>query len=255
MAPDGDLNSVLGKCFALLDAINQSETKALSLGELTRTSGVQKASVHRIAKRLVDSALLQRDGDRYSIGLRVFEYAHTVPVVSTLRDRAMPYMVELHHRTGEVIHLATLDGPDVVYLEKVYGPDSPIVPSGVGGRAPSHCTGLGKALLAFSTTNHLGSVFGRPLAPRTGYTIVVPSLLAGQLTAVRSDHIARDNQESVLGLSCIAAPILDAGGRAIGAISITAPTQRFRPVSLRPKLLDAADQLAAEARVPQVLSA
>jgi DNA-binding IclR family transcriptional regulator len=241
---DERLNSVLGKCLAILDAIDRSRAKSLTGAELSRASGVPKASAHRLAARLVESGLLDKVGDRYSIGIHLFELAHTVPHLHRLREAAMPHLVDLYAYNREVVHFGILIGNDVLYLEKLAGSRSAVLPSAVGRRMPAHCTGLGKAMLAFSTVDPLSEGFSRSLKRRTRQTIVAPSVLAGQLSRVRSEHLAYEQDESIPGVSCIAAPVLTRDGRAIAAISITVPTCRFRPGSMRNQLMVTASRLS-----------
>jgi DNA-binding IclR family transcriptional regulator len=248
---DDRLNSVLGKCAAMLEAIDRSRTKSLTVTELSRASGVPKASVHRLSTKLVDSGLLDKVGERYSIGIHMFELAYTVPHLRRLREAAMPHLVDLYAYNREVVHLAILVGHDVLYLEKLAGSRSASMPSAVGRRMPSHCTGLGKAILAFSTVDPLSEVFIQSLRRRTRETIVAPSVLAGQLSRVHAEHLAYEHDEAVPGVSCIAAPVLSRDGRAIAAISISVPTCRFRPGAMRNQLMVAASRLSkAVAQAP-----
>ena len=156
----------------------------------------------------------------------------------------MPHLVDLYAYNREVVHFGILMGNDVLYLEKLAGSRSAVLPSAVGRRMPAHCTGLGKAMLAFSTVDPLSEGFSRSLKRRTRQTIVAPSVLAGQLSRVRSEHLAYEQDESIPGVSCIAAPVLTRDGRAIAAISITVPTCRFRPGSMRNQLMVTASRLS-----------
>ena len=103
-----------------------------------------------------------------------------------------------------------------------------------GGRQALHATGLGKAILAFSGPDVVDDLLSAPLAALTPQTIVDPERLRAELARVRAYRVAYDVEESRLGLFCVAAPILDARGRALGAISVTGATaldqaERFAP--------------------------
>jgi IclR family acetate operon transcriptional repressor len=131
----------------------------------------------------------------------------------------MPYLNDLHEATRETIHLAILDGTDVVYLEKLARPGGPNLPSRVGGRMRPHCTGLGKALLAHSPDSVLTRVVHDGLERLTPYTIVAPGLLQKQLSSIQSSGIAYDREESTVGVTCVACPVLDNAGLPVAAIS------------------------------------
>src|SRR4051812_24950948 len=113
-------NSVLGKAQLLLGAF-ESGAFQLRLTELSRRSGVPKASAYRLAQELVQWGLLERTGDTYQLGMRVFELGQRVPVAAVLRRVARPLLTDLFAATRATIHLAVLDGGHVLYVEKVAG--------------------------------------------------------------------------------------------------------------------------------------
>ena len=116
--PAGELSSVLGKARMILDAFDTDHSD-LSLTELTRRSGVAKATVHRLVGELVEWGLLERAGTKYRLGLRLFELGQLVPRQRILRDAALPYMEDLLLATQETVHFAVRDGIDVLYIADV----------------------------------------------------------------------------------------------------------------------------------------
>ncbi len=133
--PAGELSSVLGKARMILDAFDTDHSD-LSLTELTRRSGVAKATVHRLAGELVEWGLLERAGTKYRLGLRLFELGQLVPRQRILRDAALPYMEDLLLATQETVHFAVRDGIDVLYIEKIIGHRGLNQQSRVAGRLP-----------------------------------------------------------------------------------------------------------------------
>jgi DNA-binding IclR family transcriptional regulator len=182
----------------------------------------------------------------YVLGMHVFELGNRVAYCwpRGLRDFALPHLADLHVLTRETVHLAVLEGSDVVYLEKLHGQDAVPSPSHIGGRVPAHCSALGKALMAFTP----GAWRPRPgqqvLEARTPYTITDPRLLASELATVREVGHAIDHEEAKLGLTCVAAPIRSATGPAIAAISISGRTTRFIPERYARVVRAAADDIA-----------
>ncbi|MDO8363124.1 MAG: IclR family transcriptional regulator C-terminal domain-containing protein, partial [Actinomycetota bacterium] len=122
------------------------------------------------------------------------------------------------------IHLAVLEGTDVVYLERIRGHRPVNIASRVGGRLPAYCTGVGKALLAFNPEAAM-KVLAMPLASRTPYTITNHQVLAEELARIRETGIAYDHEENSIGIVCAAAPIM-IDDRAIGAVSVTCSPPR-----------------------------
>ena len=108
-------------------------------------------------ERLVQLRWLRRSGRDYELGMRLVELGSLAVHQDRLHRAAIPLLHELHRATGLVVHLAVLDGPDVVYLEKIGDRMIAAIPTRVGGRQPAHCTAVGKAILAYSGTTPTSS--------------------------------------------------------------------------------------------------
>jgi DNA-binding IclR family transcriptional regulator len=221
----GHANSVLGKVQLILEAFGPDD-EHLSLTEITRRSGVAKASVHRLAQELLARGLLERRGSNYRLGMRLFEIGQRVPRQRILREAARPYMEDLYHATDETIHLAVRDGLEVLYLEKVSGHGQITRPSRVAGRMPLHCTATGKVLLAFGARHVLDEVLATPLERVTPYTVVAPGLLRQELARARELGHAVEREQTREGFESVAIPLIGTAGSTVGALSITAPTFR-----------------------------
>ncbi|WP_344989837.1 IclR family transcriptional regulator, partial [Tsukamurella soli] len=137
--------SVVRRVSALLAAFRPDEV-AVGVNELARRTGIPKASVSRLVAELVEEGLLERSGGRVGLGLRLFELGERASRRRSMREVALPFLADLRAATGQTVHLAVLDGAEVVYVEILRGRDGPWLPSGVGGRLPAHATGVGKAL-------------------------------------------------------------------------------------------------------------
>jgi DNA-binding IclR family transcriptional regulator len=187
--------------------------------------------------QLLELDVLRREGDLYRLGRHLFELTRRTDPDHPLREAAMPYMLQLQARTGRTVHLAVLDGADVLYVERVGDRRSATLPTRAGDRMPAYCTGLGKALLAFcAPPDTVERVLGSTLNRRTPRTLSMPGLLARDLQRTRTAGFAQDREESVLGLSCVAMPISDATGT-VAALSVSGPAWRDREglaVQLRP---------------------
>ncbi|GAA0495769.1 IclR family transcriptional regulator [Streptomyces olivaceiscleroticus] len=210
--------SLLEKAALVLGAF-QGATPRLTLTEVVRRSGLSRSSVHRILDQLVRLGWLDRDGRDYRLGMRLLELGAMAAHHNRLRRAALPHLHALHERTGHVVHLAVLDGPEVVYLERLGGTADASVPSRIGGRQPAYCTGTGKAILAFSEETLVAEVLRAGLRPRTPYTLVRPRSFRAELARVRERGVAFDREEAFRGVACVAAPLRGAG-RAVAAVSV-----------------------------------
>ncbi|GAA4854200.1 IclR family transcriptional regulator [Pseudonocardia benzenivorans] len=233
-------NSVLGRALTVLTAFRLGDDE-LSLAEIVRRTGIAKATVHRLVSELAEWQVVERSpGGGVRLGMRLFELGQLVPRQLGLREAAVPFLADLFEATHETIHLATPDGTEVVYVQKLEGRSGPRVPSRVGGRMPMHCTGVGKAILAFAPPELLDDVLRAGLTRRAPRTIIAPGLLHAELARIRERGVAYEREESGVGVTCVAAPVLDADGRALAALSITGWVNRFDAERLAPAVRTAA---------------
>jgi DNA-binding IclR family transcriptional regulator len=193
----------------------------LSLAQVVRRTGLPRSSAHRMLERLVQLRWLRRHGREYELGMRLVELGSLAVHQDRLHTAAQPFLHELHRATGLVVHMAVLDGADVVYLEKIAGGFGAAVPTRVGGRQPAHCTAVGKALLAFTNSDAY-----EPLARKTKYSIATRRQLTEELAAIRARGFAVERSESVSGFGCVAAPIGDIDAPA-AAVSVCGPLDRM----------------------------
>ncbi|MEU7487361.1 IclR family transcriptional regulator [Streptomyces sp. NPDC042319] len=210
------------------------------LAELAQRSGLPKPTVHRLAADLVRLGWLERTDDgRYRLGGRLFELGSLVPRRRDLREAALPFLQDLFEATRETVHLGVREGMEVVYLERIHGHDALQLPSHIGHSLPLSCTGVGKALLAFCGTELTEEVLSRPLPRLTAHSITDPARMRMALEKTQVSGLAYEEQEAVLGVSCIAAPVF-AGGDAVASLSVAVPRARFRPAQLAPAVRTAA---------------
>ncbi|MDH2414367.1 IclR family transcriptional regulator [Nocardioides sp. CER19] len=218
-------NSVLGKARLILEAFRIDDAD-LSLSELARRTGISKASVYRLAQELLDWGMLERSGQDYRLGMRAFELGSRVPRFRVLRDTVRPLMESVHFATKETVHLAVLDGLDVLYLEKVAGGPQATKPSQIAGRMPLHSTATGKVLLAHAPASVFDDVIARGLTRQTPATIVMPGMLAEQLRTIRERGYAVEQEETTAGYVSVAVPLMGSSGIVLASVSITAPVFR-----------------------------
>ncbi len=217
--------SVISRSVAIL-ACFESGPGVLGITEIAERTGLAKGTVHRLVEQLAAERIVERTDDgRVTLGVRLFEFGALVPLPRTLAEVARPLMDDLHRATDRQIHLAVLDGIDVVYVEIVHG-GLPLA-SSIGGRLPAHATGVGKALLAYSPRAVVAERIEAGLPAMTPRTIIAPGDLARDLANVRSEGTAYDHEESHLGISCVAAPIFGADKRIHAALSVTGQTPRM----------------------------
>lgn len=216
-------NSVLGKAQLLLAAF-ESGADRLRLSELSRRSGVPKASAYRLARELVQWGLLDRHGETYELGIRLFHLGQRVPASSTLRSVARPLMADLFTRSHAAVHLAVLDGTHVLFLEKIAGEANVLTHSQVGGRLPASCTATGHLLLALAPDGpeQVAALARGGLPVMTPRTVTDPKVLMRRLSMVSRQGYALEVEGVRTGYASLAVPVA-VPGSAHAALSITAP--------------------------------
>jgi len=225
--PQETATASVTKALRLLDVFRH-EGPVLGVSELARQAGVAKSTAFRLLALLEDADLVEREGTGYRLSWRIFELGTTVQHrwPHGLREIASPWMTEVFVKSGLVVHLAVLEGSDVLYLEKVSGPRSPRTPTAVGARVPANCSSLGKSMLAYCRPEIVQMVLGGSLARRTAYSVTEPGRLAAELQRIRAAGVAMDKEEAALGLGCVAAPIVS-GTNVVAAISVAGPVQNM----------------------------
>jgi|tagenome__1003787_1003787.scaffolds.fasta_scaffold20905073_1 DNA-binding IclR family transcriptional regulator len=208
-----------------------ADHNSLSLGGIVARTGLPKTTVLRLVGQLVKLGWMDRDHDRYVLGTRPFELSCLAWTGAVLRELAQPFLQDLYEATHETVHLAVLHDRSVLYLDKIAGHRRVAVPSRVGGRMPTHCTALGKVLLAHAPAT-LEKVVADRLEARTPMTIVSPGQLRSEIAQVSEEGVGFDREETVPGVSCVAVPIFGPDRACLAAVSVTGPTNRLPLIRL-----------------------
>lgn len=181
-----DTRTAVDKAMALLNAFGEDAYLGVGVSELARRSDMSKSTAFRLLTMLQNNGAVERAGNAYRLGKMIQDLG--VRQESTwhgrLRDTLTPFLADLYELTKQTVHLATLQGKDVVYLNKLYGHLQVRSPSRIGGRAPAYCTAVGKVMLAHdhSATE---DVLASDLLRWTPHTITEPGRLRQELAEVR----------------------------------------------------------------------
>jgi len=240
--------TVIGRAAVLLDCLAAGDSPGIS--ELARRSGLAKTTVFRLVHELASCGLVEVTGDGARLGMRLFELGSSVPRQRSLQEAALPYMRDLHEATGETVHLAVLQGPEVVYIEILRGRGPRRLPSRVGGRMPAHATGVGKAILAFSPPELVSALIAAGLERRTARTVVAPGALRRELSRIRQAGTAYDREESGPGIVCAASPVFGADGAVLAGLSLTGWSSRLNLARAAPAVRTAALALSRQLGAP-----
>jgi IclR family transcriptional regulator, KDG regulon repressor len=240
--------SSVANSLRLLKAFSDDDYE-IGISALAQRLGLAKSTVHRLASTLIHADMLEQNPEngRYRLGLALLELGLLVRRKMDVTNEARPYLRMLRETTGETVHLAILDHTSVLYVNKLESKQAIRMSSEVGSRAPVHCTGDGKALLAFQPDEVIDELIGHGLSARTANTITNPAALRRDLAAIRTRGYAVDDEESELGLRSVAAPIRSHSNRVVASLSIAGPAHRISRKTLLSharELVGAADAIS-----------
>jgi DNA-binding IclR family transcriptional regulator len=202
----------------------------MTLSEIARALKAPKSTAFEIITTLLERGIIEKghDRNRYRLGLRVFELGRKAQVGLEIRSIATPLMAALNCAVDEAVHLTVPDAGDVLYIESFQSSKSLRTYSAIGVRAPMHCTGVGKAILAFLQKDEVEQIIAsKGLRRFTANTITSTSALFRELQATRERGFSIDDGEHEDGVRCVGAPIRDHTGRVVASLSISAPMQRL----------------------------
>jgi IclR family KDG regulon transcriptional repressor len=222
------------------------EASRHSLAELVTLVQVPKGTLYRLLETLCTEEFLEQEPDgSYTLGIKAFEVGSAYLSKLDFPQAARRALEELAAACRETASLGVFSHGEVVYVGIERAQREIGIQSQIGTRHPTHCTALGKVMLADRPNDEVTALLLKAGMPGlTEHTHTTPETLLAELTAVRRRGYAIDNEERSYGIKCIAAPIRDASGRVIAAISVSGPSFRVSAETL-PDLIGAVVAAAA----------
>lgn len=225
----------------------------LGIKDLAARLGLSPSTAHRLTRALVARGFLEQneETERYHLGLATMLLGQ-VATRNMRLDRALPLLEALGERTGESVNLGVRENDAVVVLLRVQSQQLLRFDQPPGTLVQLHCSSMGKSMLAFSRTpiedlDRLGE-----LPAATPNTITDRQRFIEELDRVRSCGYSTDDEESIRGVRCVGAPLLDEQGLARAAIAIQAPSVRLdseRTRELVPLVVETSRKLAEVLRL------
>jgi DNA-binding IclR family transcriptional regulator len=241
--------SSVATAIQLLKSFSEDDVD-IGISALSRRLGVAKSTVHRLAATLVSEGLLEQDREteKYRLGIALFRLGALVRRRMDVSNQARPYLYELREKTNETVHLAILDGTDIMYVYNLESTQAIRMRSDIGVRKPAYCTAEGQAILAFQPQEVVDRVIAQGLLPRTPQTITDPAKLMKALALVRQRGCAIEDEESEIGMRCISAPIRNDSGEVMASVGIAGPATRLSKKAIAafiPHVIETADQVSS----------
>jgi DNA-binding IclR family transcriptional regulator len=218
-----------GKSFLILESIID-HGRPMQMSEIIAVTKISKPSAHRIVNLLVDFKLIEKNHARngYQAGKKMLRMSHQAMKNNISRDVQNLAMEDLVLKVNETVNYGALHGLRVTYLNRVEAKWPLGLRFEIGSQVPSHCTSIGKLLLALLPEEKLDILIeAAELTRYTSHTITNSANLKKALKLIRTKEVGTDNQEFMDGVVCIAVPVKSASGKSFGAIAMSAPQARM----------------------------
>ena len=233
-APAAQRLSSVSSALRLVKAFSQDHP-TLGITTLAKQLGLAKSTVHRLATTLVAEGFLEQDpkDGQYRLGLLLFTLGTGVRRSLNVSVQAKTVLDRLKDETTENIHLSVLADLDIVYLFTLESTHAIGIRNYLGMRRPAHCTAEGRAILAFGPAHNLQRITQGGLKAHTAKTITQTQAWLARLDSIRLRGYAMDEGECDEELRTVAAPVFDAQGSVIAAVSLAGPSSRLNKKTMR----------------------
>ena len=232
------LSGSIKKALAIIECVGKSP-KPLKSSEVANLTKLERATAFRILIYLTSLGYLFKDvtNNLYSLGHKIFEFGDKSDFLKTLTSYSIEHIRNLSRETQLITYLAVLEGPHIVYCDRVE-PSGESAPRSFRMRQDAHSTALGKAMLAYKSFEELKEIYKTyTLHKHTENTIPSLDKLYIQLRKIRKDGYSTNEAETFNYVYGVGAPILDKHNRAIAAISLSG-TKSTIYVKNTPKLAE-----------------
>ena len=211
----------------------------MALADLVHALGLPKGTLHRICGQLLESGFLARDvnENHFVVGPALRKLALDTLNHGTLRGMRHAVLTDLVEQVAETCNFTTLDGAEVLYLDRVEAAWPWRLTLEVGAHVPLHCTASGKLFLALMDGKSRDALLATLTLKRmTDHTIVTPQELRAECEQIAKRGHAFDREEFVAGLIAAAVPVRDSHGQIRAALAVHAPTTRMSMDDLMARL-------------------
>lgn len=236
----------LSRLLALFDALSTA-ADGLTLAELSTMLGSPKSSLLNLLRPLVSEAFLIHSGGSYRLGPSIFRLASGVLDSWYLPRVIRPIMEQLARQTGESVLLSVMDAERALqtYVDIVHSPHPVRYQISVGTVRPLYASTGGRVLAAFADRAWRQQYLSRVEITLRTATPISKVSLKRDLEQIEREGVGASVDGFMMGLSAIAAPILDAEHRCVACLNIAGPTDRFQ--ANLPGLKDAVRTFAGKA--------
>jgi DNA-binding IclR family transcriptional regulator len=220
----------LEKALSILELV-LDQGRDLSITEISQKLGMGKGTVHRILSTLKARKFFQQDSKTkmYGLGVRTLEIGMAPKREKFLRKAMAPFLMDLYETCRETVNAAVWEYNEIRYIYRLESEKMLRISTTADARFPGYCAATGKILLSYFSNEDIWQIYGRKkeLKKCTERSISSVDALIREIEKVRVNKVAIDDEETLVGVYCVAAPVLSSKGECVAAISISAPKNRM----------------------------
>lgn len=227
--PDNDRYIIpsVDRTFDVLEFLAK-EPEGKNITDVAGALDISKNSVFRILKTLTKKGYVEEYKRLYRIGSKLFKLGTVAVGESSLIEKALYYMRDLRDEVGETVLLGKRVGRMGVILEQVPGTHPVKVMVEVGFHFPLHCSAPGKVFLANLPENEAKDILDNlEYEGYTEKTITTRENFEAALIEVKEKGYGVDNEEEIIGVTCVSCPLFNTWGYPVAALWVTGPTARL----------------------------
>lgn len=220
----------LERAFSILELFQKTGRAEHSIKEISDALQLNKSTTFGLVNTMASLGYLKQNNDnqKYALGLKLLNFSHTVQVQNIVFQSVHPFLEQLTQKYGETTHCAVLHNDGVIYIDKVEASDTILISTQIGSQNDFHYCGVGKCILAYMPPEAQERYYNTNLKTKTHNTISNSQQLREEIRRVRVNGYATDDEESVLGLSCVAVPVFSAPDTVACSISVSGITSRIQ---------------------------
>jgi DNA-binding IclR family transcriptional regulator len=220
----------LEKALSILE-LAIDEGRNLGVTEISRKLGMGKGTVHRILSTLKARRFFYQSKTTklYGLGVRTLEIGMVSKREKYLRNAMAPFLMDLREKCNETVNAAMWEYNEIRYIFRLESEEMLRISTSAGSRFPGYCAATGKIFLSYMSDEDIRQIYGRKksgLKKLTERSIGSVDALIQEIEKVRVNQLAIDDEETLVGVYCVAAPVLSPNGECVAAISISAPKNR-----------------------------
>jgi DNA-binding IclR family transcriptional regulator len=215
------------RVFTILDALKELEGAGIT--EIGAHTGLANSTIHRHLSTLCEMGYVVKEGDTYHVGLRFLDIGEFARTRKQVYQLAEPKVEELAAQTEERCQIVGEEHGRGIYVHLASGPNAVHTDSRVGKTLALHATSVGKSIMAELPAERVDDIIDRHgLEPVTEHTITDVDEFKAELDRIRERGYAFNDEGNIAGLRSVGAPVFDADGSVVGALSISGPSHRLK---------------------------